>query len=497
MIDHCSAFFPDNPHEECGVFGIYGKGEDVARLTYFGIFGLQHRGQESAGIAVSDGSNIKVYKEMGLVTQVFDEHTLAEMKGYISIGHTRYSTTGSSILCNAQPVICDSNYGTIAIAHNGNLINTTELRDELLANGEEFESTTDSEVIAKLIARSTAATIEDAVVEMMSKVKGAYSLLVLSEKKLIGVRDPYGVRPLVIGRLNGSDYVFSSETCALNIVGGKFIREVEPGEMVVIDEEGLHERQVYSTSKHALCVFEFIYFARPDSMMYNRTLHNVRQKMGRELAMEHPAPECSMVMPIPETGTPAAIGFAQASRIPYGEGVIKNRYVQRTFIEPDQRMRELGVKMKLSPLKENLAGKKIVMMDDTIVRGTTTGPTVKMLKDAGAVEVHVRISAPPIKYPCFYGVDMAKQKELIASRLSIDEIKDHIGADSLGYLSIPGMVHAIGLKRDKFCMACFDGKYPIEIPDNIKVSKFALESNNKGEKVDDGRACLLSQKKKV
>ncbi|MHB1457140.1 MAG: amidophosphoribosyltransferase, partial [Armatimonadota bacterium] len=261
--------------------------------------------------------------------------------------------------------------------------------------------------------------------------------------------------------------------------------------------EGLHETQVHSTSKHALCIFEFIYFARPDSMMYNRTLHNVRQKMGRELAMEHPAPQCHMVMPIPETGTPAAIGFAQASRIPYGEGVIKNRYVQRTFIEPDQRMRELGVKMKLSPLKENLAGKKIVMMDDSIVRGTTTGPTIKMLKDAGAVEVHVRISSPPIKYPCFYGIDMAKQKELIASRLSLDEIKDHIGADSLGYLSIPGMVRAIGLKRDKFCMACFDGRYPIEIPDNIKVSKFALESSNKGENVDDGRACLLSQKKRI
>ncbi|MHB1457207.1 MAG: amidophosphoribosyltransferase, partial [Armatimonadota bacterium] len=277
MADHCSAGISDSPHEECGVFGIYGKGEDVARLTYFGIFGLQHRGQESAGIAVSDGSNIKVYKEMGLVTQVFDEHILGDMKGYISIGHTRYSTTGSSILCNAQPVTCDSHYGTIAIAHNGNLINTSELRDELLANGEEFDSTTDSEVIAKLIARSTAPTVEDAVVEMMSKVKGAYSLLVLSEKKLIGVRDPYGVRPLVIGRLNGSDYVFSSETCALNIVGGKFIREVEPGEMVVIDEEGLHETQVHSTSKHALCIFEFIYFARPDSMMYNRTLHNVRQ----------------------------------------------------------------------------------------------------------------------------------------------------------------------------------------------------------------------------
>ncbi|MHB1002145.1 MAG: amidophosphoribosyltransferase [Armatimonadota bacterium] len=495
MEGNCSAFKSDSPKEECGVFGIFGEGEDVSRLTYFGLFGLQHRGQESAGIAVSDGKNISVFKEMGLVTQVFDEHTLGEMKGHISIGHTRYSTTGSSILCNAQPVSCESPFGTIAIAHNGNLINTAELRAGLEARGEVFESTTDSEVIAKLIARSSASNVEDAVVDMMHQVKGAYSLLVLSESSLIGVRDPYGVRPLVIGRLNGSDYVLSSETCALNLVGGRFMREVEPGEMIILDKSGMREVQAVPTARHALCVFEFIYFARPDSMMYNRTLHSIRQRMGHELAMEHPAPECHMVMPIPETGIPAAIGFAQASRIPYGEGVIKNRYVQRTFIEPDQRMRELGVKMKLSPLKENLAGKKIVMMDDSIVRGTTTGPTIKMLRDAGAVEVHVRISSPPIKYPCFYGIDMAKQKELIASKSSVEDIRQLIGADSLGYLSIPGMVRAIGLKRDKFCMACFDGKYPIEIPDNIKVSKFALESDCAGEKVDENRACLLSQRK--
>lgn len=473
MTNNCSISLSDNPKEECGVFGIYGYKEDVARLTFFGLFALQHRGQESSGIAVSDGKKVSSYREMGLITQVFDEHILSNLKGHISVAHTRYSTKGSSILCNTQPVIAESRFGTIAIAHNGNLINTSELRSSLIDNGEKFDTTADGEVIAKLIASSSSAAIEDALAEAMTKMNGAYSLIVMSEDKLIGIRDPYGVRPLVIGCLNGNEYVLSSETCALNIIGARFMREVEPGEMIIIDRNGINERQVTPTQKHALCIFEFIYFARPDSIMYDRTLHNVRQKMGHELAVEHPAENCDMVMPIPETGVPAAVGFAQTSRIPYGEGVIKNRYIQRTFIQPDQRMRELGVRMKLSPLRDNLAGKRIVMVDDSIVRGTTTGPTIKMLKDAGAVEVHVRMSSPPIKYPCFYGIDMAMQKELIASSMSIDEIKEHIGADSLGYLSIAGMVRAIGLKRDKFCTACFDGKYPIDIPDSIKASKFA------------------------
>lgn len=476
----------DHPQEECGVFGVYAPGEDVARLAYFGLFGLQHRGQESAGIAVSDFHRMRVYKEMGLVTQVFDEGILADLRGEIAIGHNRYSTTGSSVLRNAQPVACEeSPYGPIALAHNGNLINTAELRAELEADGEIFLSTSDTEVMARIIARSREATIEKAIEEMMHKARGSYSLVILTTDKLIGVRDPYGIRPLALGSLNGNHYVLSSETCSIDLVGGRFMREIEPGEMVTIDGSGVTETQVVPTARHALCVFEFIYFARPDSHMYGKTLHLARRRMGHELSEEHPCKGAHIVIPIPDTGTPAAIGYAQAARIPYAEGVIKNRYVHRTFIEPDQRMRDLGVKMKFSPLKETLAGKRVVMVEDSIVRGTTTGPTVKMLRDAGAREVHVRISSPPIRYPCFYGIDMAKQAELIAANMSVDEIRDHIGADSLGYLSIQGLVRAIGLKRDKFCLACFDGRYPIEIPDHIKVSKFALESRACGEPIDD------------
>ena len=483
----------DYPKEECGVFGVYAEGEDVARLTYFGIFGLQHRGQESAGMAVSDGRKVRVFKEMGLVNQVFDEQVLGELRGHISVGHNRYSTTGSSSLQNAQPVVCESAYGTIAIAHNGNLINATELRAELEAAGEQFESTSDTEIIARLIARSGASTVEEAVQEMMQKACGAYSLVVLTPDKLLGVRDPYGIRPLCLGRLNAEHHVLSSESCALNLVGGKFMREVEPGEIIVIDKCGVREIQAVPTAEHALCVFEFIYFARPDSLMYHKTIHLARRRLGHELAGEHPAPGAHIVMPIPDTGTPAAIGFAQASRIPYGEGVIKNRYVHRTFIEPDQRMRDLGVKMKFTPLRESLAGKKVVMVEDSIVRGTTTGPTVKMLRDGGASEVHVRISSPPIRFPCFYGIDMAKQEELIASKLSVEEIRKRIGATSLGYMSIKGLVRAIGLKRDKFCLACFDGKYPIEIPDHVKVSKFALEPGD--EEVEGSKAAISSRRK--
>jgi amidophosphoribosyltransferase len=465
----------DKAHDECGVFGIYAEGEDVARLTYFGLFGLQHRGQESAGMAVADGRRVRFFKDMGLVTQVFDERILKDLPGHIAIGHTRYSTTGSSTLSNAQPVVCESPFGDIAIAHNGNLINTVELRTELEAQGECFETTSDTEVIAKLIARSRASSIENAIEETMHVIKGAYSLLVLTQDKLIGVRDPYGIRPLALGSLNGGSYVLSSETCALNLVGGKFMREVEPGEMIVVDRTGLSEIQVLPTCRHAICVFEFIYFARPDSVMYGKTLHTCRRRMGHELAREHPCPDAHMVMPMPNTGVPAAIGFAQASRIPFGEGVIKNHYVQRTFIQPDQRMRELGVRMKFAPLKEALAGKRVVLVDDSIVRGTSTGPTISMLREAGAREVHVRISSPPVKYPCFYGIDMAKQEELIAAKKSVEEIRQYIGATSLGYLSIQGLIRAIGVRRDKFCLACFDGKYPIEIPQHIRISKFSLE----------------------
>ncbi len=470
----------DAPREECGVFGIFAPGEDVARLTYFGLFALQHRGQESAGIMVSNGCDIKWYKEMGLVTQIFDERTLSQLQGHIAIGHTRYSTTGSSVLRNAQPLHCAWGDGTVAIAHNGNLINTEELRAELEAEGVPFGTTNDSEVIARLIATQQDKTLEDAVAHTMTRLQGAYSVVILTEDKLIGIRDPVGNRPLCLGLHDNKNYVLASETCALNTVGAQYIREVEPGEMIVIDSEGMRARQVVPVERRATCMLEFIYFARPDSTLYGRGLHDCRRRMGHELAREHPLSEmglggADMVMPIPDTGTPAAIGFAEASGIPYGEGVVKNRYIQRTFIQPDQRMREAGVRMKLMPIKEALAGKRIVMVDDSIVRGTTTGQVVKLLFDAGAAEVHVRITAPPVRFPCFYGIDMANQEDLVAARHSVEEIRQMIGATSLGYLSLDGVARAIGIEGDKFCRACFDGEYPIEIPPHIRVSKFALE----------------------
>ena len=465
----------DSPREECGVFGVFAPGEDVARLTYFGLFSLQHRGQESAGIMVSDGERIKWYKEMGLVTQVFDERTLSQLHGHIAIGHTRYSTTGSSILRNAQPLHCAWGDGTIAVAHNGNLINTEELRAEMEAQGVPFGTTNDSEVIARMVATQQDKSLEDAVAHTMTRLRGAYSVALLTEDALIGIRDPYGVRPLCLGLLDNKHYVLASETCALETIGAVYIREVEPGEMIIIDKNGMRERQAVPREKHATCLFEFIYFARPDSSMYGRGLHDCRRRMGQELSREHPVPGAHMVMPIPDAATPAAIGFAEASGIPYGEGVVKNRYIQRTFIQPDQRMREAGVRMKLMPIKEALAGKRVVMVDDSIVRGTTTGQVVKRLFDAGAAEVHVRITAPPVQYPCFYGIDMANQDDLVAANHTVEQIREMIGATSLGYLSLGGVCKAIGIHKDKFCRACFDGKYPIEIPPHVRVSKFALE----------------------
>ncbi len=467
----------DTPKEECGVFGVFAPGQDVARLTYFGLFALQHRGQESAGIAVSDGRAVRMHKEMGLVAQIFDEEVLASLPGHIAIGHTRYSTTGSSVLRNAQPLHCVWGGGTMAVGHNGNLVNATELRAELEAAGIPFETSNDSEVIARLIAFQDTESLEEAVARTMARLHGAYSLVILTEDALVGVRCAYGVRPLCIGQLaRNGNYVLASETCALNTVGAEFIREVAPGEIVTIDAHGMRSRQGLPMARYATCMFEFIYFARPDSELFGRELHHVRRNMGHELAREHPVPgNADIVIPIPDTGTPAAIGFAEHSGIPYGEGVIKNRYIQRTFIQPDQRMRELGVKMKLMPIKEALAGKRVVMVDDSIVRGTTTGQIVKMLFDAGASEVHVRITAPPITHPCFYGIDMADQKQLVAAHQSVEEIRQLIGATSLGYLSIDGLSRAVGLSRDRFCLACFDGQYPIPIPDNVKASKFALE----------------------
>lgn len=474
----------DNPKEECGVFGIYAPELEVARITFFGLFALQHRGQESAGIAVSDGRTIQVHKEMGLVTQVFTETAIKKLSGISAIGHTRYSTTGSSVLCNAQPISGASRVGEIAVAHNGNLVNTRELREELQAAGCRFETTNDSEVIAQLLAHLHTGCIEETVKAAMERLQGAYSLVVLTHDKLIGVRDGYGIRPLCLGLIDEKHYVLASESCALHPVGAQYLREIEPGEIVVIDQDGLREYQAIPTKRHATCLFEFIYFARPDTMLYNRSLHQARQRMGQELAREHPVPGAHVVVPVPDTSIPAAIGYAEASRIPFGEGVIKNRYIQRTFIQPSQHMRELGARMKYTPLKETLAGKRVVMVDDSIVRGTTTGKLVKMLFEAGAIEVHVRITAPPVRHPCYYGIDMANQEELVAARLSVDEICKLIGATSLGYLSLEGVVRAVGMHKEHFCRACFDGKYPIPVPHDVRVSKLMLERRRNAETTD-------------
>ncbi|MEP6753862.1 MAG: amidophosphoribosyltransferase [Chthonomonadales bacterium] len=465
----------DAPKEECGVFGIYAPGEDVARLSYFGLFALQHRGQESAGVAVSDGTRIKIHKEMGLVTQVFSEETLAGLTGHIAIGHTRYSTTGSSEVRNAQPLYCTSVSGGIAVAHNGNLINTAELYAELLEQGVKFEGTNDSEMISLLLSKYYTGDIEAAVKQLMTRLRGAYSLAIMTHDTLVGVRDSMGIRPLCVGRLESGRYVLASETCALNVIGAEFIQDVEPGQMVIIDQNGMREARAIPQEGNATCLFEFIYFARPDSEMYGRSLHSARRRMGYELAKEHPCPDAHLVIPIPDSAVPAALGYAEYTHIPFGEGVIKNRYIQRTFIQPDQRMRDLGARMKYTPLREGLAGKKIVMVDDSIVRGTTTGKLVKMLFDAGAAEVHVRISAPPVKHPCFYGIDMANQKDLVAFKNSVEKIRKMIGATSLGFLSLGGVVRAVGVSKNKFCRACFDGKYPIEVPEELRLSKEMLE----------------------
>lgn len=469
--------FLDRPEiqEECGVFGVYATDENVAQIAFYGLFALQHRGQESAGIAVADGSQIRMHRDTGLVTQVFREEHLDSLQGHLAVGHVRYSTTGSSVLRNVQPMSCECSYGPMALAHNGDLINAAQVRAEMQSQGVNFETTNDSEVILKLVAESCACDIEEAVTYAMTRIRGAYAAILMTHDKLIGFRDPNGIRPLCIGRLNGSDYVLASETCALGTIGAQLVREVEPGEMVVIDSDGMREIQAVPTARRALCIFEFVYFARPDSRMYDRSVHDARRRMGHELAQEHPTSGADIVFPIPDTGTPAAIGLAEASRIRFAEGVIKNRYIHRTFIQPDQRMRELGVRMKLTPLKEALSGRKVVMVEDSIVRGTTIGQTIRMIRDAGAVKVHVRIASPPYRHPCFYGIDTANQNELIAAKLSTEEIRQYIGADSLGYLSLSGLVRSIGVKRDKLCCACLDGKYPVEVPKEAKLSKFVFE----------------------
>jgi len=458
-------------HESCGVFGVYASGINVAQTTFFALFALQHRGQESAGIAAADGHEIRLHTNMGLVSQAFTETDLASLKGHIAIGHNRYSTTGSSRPLNAQPIIAKSGGVTIALAHNGNIINARLLRDELQERGYQFRTGSDSEVIANLILASPGPNWQKRIEHAMHRLQGAYSLAILTEDELIAVRDPFGVRPLCLGAIDNG-WSIASESCALDHIGAQFIREIEPGEIVVIDShgmKGLNETE----GRKALCIFEYIYFARPDSIIQGKLLYPAREAMGRILAEEYPV-DADLVMGVPDSATAAGIGYSNGSGIPYCEGLLKNRYVGRTFIEPDQRMRELGVQLKFNPLSDIIAGKRLVVVDDSIVRGTTTPRVVSLLKKAGAAEVHLRICAPPIRHPCFFGVDMAIKWELIAARKTIPEIREHLGADSLGYLSLEGLIRAVDLPRDIFCLACFTGAYPI--PVQIEMDKLALEA---------------------
>ncbi len=463
-------------HEKCGVFGIYSTNEDVARVTFFALFALQHRGQESAGIATSDGKSLQVYARMGLVSQVFDESTLSRLTGHIAIGHNRYSTTGSSRICNAQPIMVGNNSDELAIAHNGNIINSRHLCQELGGAGFQSNGTTDTEVMGNLILSSPEKNWVDRIRYAMHRVQGAYSLTLLTKDTLYGVRDPFGVRPLCLGTIDHG-YVIASETCALDHIGATFVREIEPGEIVAINKNGLTSYREPSPRK-ALCVFEYIYFARPDSVINGRLIYPARLAMGAGLANEYSV-EADLAMGVPDSATVAGIGYAQKSGIPYGEGLLKNRYVGRTFIEPDQRIRDLGVQLKFNSLPQLLNGKRLVMVDDSIVRGTTTPKVIRLLRRAGVKEVHMRICSPPIRYPCFFGVDMATRSELIAAQKSVPQIRSYIGADSLGYLSIEGLIKAVGLPRESFCMACFTGEYPI--PVQLEMDKMALEAKAKKE----------------
>jgi len=470
---------PDRPEESCGVFAVYAPGEDVARLTYFGLHALQHRGQESAGIAVGDNDTVTVTKNLGLVSRVFRESDLDSLTGEVAIGHTRYSTTGSSTSWeNAQPHLSAIGHQVIALAHNGNLVNTAELRDGLKDKGLRFRSTTDSEVMTTLVGYFTQQShhMREGIRETMKLIRGAYAVVLTTENAVYAFRDPHGVRPLVMGELpDGAGWVIASETCGLDIVGATYLRDVAPGEMIKISSAGIEAEQAVPAEKPSLCMFEFVYFARPDSDMFDCSLYEARHAMGAALAAEAPA-EADMVMGVPDSGIPAAVGFAAASGVPYGEGLAKNRYVGRTFISPSQTLRQQGIKLKLNPLKHAIKGKRLVVVDDSIVRGNTTKKLIQLLRDAGAAEVHMRITSPPVAWPCFYGIDTDSQDQLIGATKSIEEIRAHIDADSLAYLSLPAMVAATGAPAESFCLACFDGEYPIDIPDSVRHGKMALET---------------------
>ncbi len=472
------------PQDACGVFGVWAPGEDVAKLTYFGLYALQHRGQESAGIAVSNGRQILVYKDMGLVSQVFDETTLASLKGHLAIGHSRYSTTGASTWQNAQPTFRPTADGSIALGHNGNLINTAELAqmvvdlpgpdDELdLHTRPQETATNDTSLVTALLAHHPDTSLEQRALEVLPLLQGAFCFVWMNENTLYAARDPQGIRPLVLGRLDRG-WVVASEDAALATIGASVVREVEPGEMIVIDENGLRSHKFAEPDRKG-CVFEYVYLARPDATISGRSVHESRVEMGRQLAREFPV-EADLVIPVPESGTPAAAGYAEESGIPFGQGFVKNAYVGRTFIQPSQTLRQLGIRLKLNALEHMIRGKRIVVVDDSIVRGNTQRAQVRMLREAGALEVHVRISSPPVKWPCFYGIDFATRAELIANGLTPEEIAASVGADTLGYISLDGMIDATKQRRDTLCTACFTGTYPIELPDESLLGKHLLEA---------------------
>jgi amidophosphoribosyltransferase len=471
------------PQDECGVFGVWAPGEEVAKLTFYGLYALQHRGQESAGIATSDGERIFVYKDMGLVSQVFTESDLATLTGNLAIGHCRYSTTGSSTWNNAQPTLRATNHGTLALAHNGNLTNTGDLAEKLSKiitekNDHGLHATTDTEIMTALIAAQEGKNFESSALEVLPQLKGAFSLVFMDEHTLYAARDHHGVRPLVIGKLEHG-WVVASESAALDIVGASFVREVEPGEFIAIDQNGLRSHH-WAKPEPKGCIFEYVYLARPDTSISGRNVHATRVAVGEQLAKEHPV-EADLVIPVPESGTPAAIGYAKASGIPYGMGLVKNSYVGRTFIQPSQTIRQLGIRLKLNPLRDIIEGKKIVVVDDSIVRGNTQRALVRMLREAGALEIHVRISSPPVKWPCYYGIDFASRAELIAAGLEVEEIRRSIGADSLGYVSMEGLIAATTIAEENLCNACFTGKYPIQIPTDLSAGKNLLEVVNRYE----------------
>lgn len=451
----------DKFKDECGVFGIFGHPE-AANLTYLGLYALQHRGQESAGIAASDGGEIRISKAMGYVAEAFSEKTLEKLPGRIAIGHVRYSTAGGSKIDNAQPILIDCAHGQIAIGHNGNLVNASELKDELVKRGSIFQTSTDTEVILHLYARSRAASADEAIVEATSHVQGAFSLVLMTRDRLIAVRDPHGFRPLAVGRL-GDAVIVCSETCALDLIGATYVRDVEPGEVLIVSASGVKSFKPFAAAPSAQCIFEHVYFARPDSYVFGESVNEVRTNLGRLLAREQPA-DADVIVPVPDSGVCAAIGFAEESGIPMRVGLIRNHYVGRTFIEPQQSIRHFGVRVKLNPVRSILEGRRVVLVDDSLVRGTTSRKIVKMVKAAGAKEVHMRISCPPTVSPCFYGIDTPKRSELIAATHSLAEIQKYIEADSLGYLSLEGLLSSVGSRRSSYCTSCYTGQYPVAFP---------------------------------